>query len=55
MIMAPCDFAVTPQSYNRQYSLSFRQKKEEITFADVDRARRKVRKWMADNAQHFPV
>ncbi len=83
MIMAPCDFVVTPDCYNRQFGLEFREKKEKLTFGQVnshhflwkmilnlklnsritskkyilqlDKTRKKIRKWMAENTQHFTL
>ena len=53
--MAPCDFEVTPDSYNRLYEQEFRERNEKVTFSDLERIRRKVRRWMTENSQHFPL
>jgi hypothetical protein len=55
MIMAPCDFVVTPASFNALYSLSARHPNERVTFGQQDKTRHKVRRWMADNAENFPL
>ncbi len=55
MIMAPCDFSLTPDCYNRQFALEFRGVPERVSFSQLDKTRRKVRKWMAENSQHFAL
>ena len=48
MVMASSDFVVTPVSYNRQYEENFRSQNERVSFEDLEKTRKKVRKWMAD-------
>lgn len=55
MIMASSDFVVTPISYNRQYEEEFRSQDELVTFNDLDKTRKKVKKWMSDCNQYFAL
>lgn len=59
MVMAPVGFAVTPESYNRQFELEFRdggpRGRQYMTYEGLEKVRRKVRKWMNDNAMYFAL
>ena len=55
MIMAPGRFVVTPGNYNRQYECEFRQCSEKIDFNQLEKTRRKVKKWFRENSQHFTL
>ena len=60
MIMAPCDFEVSPDTYNRLFGQNFRcggdgSGREKVSFNQLDKTRRKVRKWMAENTQFFSL
>ena len=44
-----------PDCYNRQFELDFRAGPERVSFSQLERTRRKVRKWMAENTQHFAL
>ena len=54
MIMAPSGgFSVTPGHYNAQYEYEFRQKKERVSYAEVDANRRRIKRWLADPNANF--
>ena len=55
MIMAPGEFVVTPRCYNRAFDLEFRQTRERISHHDLERTRRKVKKWISESNQHFAM
>lgn len=55
MIMAPGDFVVTPACYNRQFEERFRMQEAKMTYEQLERTRRRVKKWMAENSQHFTL
>ena len=54
MIMAPGGgFSVTPGHYNAQYEYEFRQKKERVSYAEVEANRRRIKRWLTDPNASF--
>lgn len=46
-------FEVTPSNFTRQMDVDYRSEKETVTFAELESARNKCKKWIADNKDHL--
>ena len=53
MIMATETFVVTPANYTRQLEVDYRNQKETVTFAQLEKARGKCSRWLTANKEHF--
>ena len=53
MIMATEKFVVTPANYTRQLEVDYRNRKETVTFAQLEKARNKCSRWLSVNREHF--
>ena len=53
MIMATEKFVVTPANYTRQLEVDYRNQKETVTFAQLEKARNKCSRWLSVNREHF--
>ena len=53
MIMAQDTFVVTPSNYTKQLEVDYRNQKETVTFAQLERARSKCSRWLTANKDHF--
>ena len=53
MIMATETFVVTPHNYTKQLEVDYRNQKETVTFAQLEKARNKCSKWLTINKDYF--
>lgn len=51
--MATETFVVTPANYTRQLEVDYRNQKETVTFAQLEKARSKCSRWLSANKDYF--
>ena len=51
--MATETFVVTPANYTRQLEVDYRNQKETVTFAQLEKARSKCSRWLSANKDFF--
>ena len=51
--MATEKFVVTPANYTRQLEVDYRNQKETVTIAQLEKARNKCSRWLSVNREHF--